>query len=389
MSSKLAAAMNQSAPNAAGREQTPYEKFRNQIEKLRPEIAALVGKDSVDRFIRVCLNAVQSNPKVLTADRKSLLIACMRSAQDHLLPDGREAVLNIYPTKVKVDNVERWVDMVQYLPMVGGLIKKLYDSGHVTFVDAVAVYEMDKFEYRRGDDPRIEHIPYDGEQDPGKLKAAYVVMKLKNGETKREVMFRRDVEKVKSKSKAAKGLMWTDFEDQAWIKSVIKRAYKQVPSSMEIDRAIAADNAAIGLEGVETAASTEPSTELSALVDGRLDQELRRPPVQKTESKEPVAAAGEIVAGDAGKVEDETANAGSSSSEPSSTANATSTGSAKFEKTPGTKEAKEAIIGKMKTCSDLDTLGLLADDANVFEWTEADRKEITDAYLKRLEEIEG
>lgn len=376
MSSKLAQAMGQRAGNPTERERTPYEVFRTQIEKLRPEIATMTGKEGVDRFIRVCLNAVQMNPGVLVADRKSLIISCLRAAQDRLLPDGREAVLNVYKTKVKTDGIEQWKELVQYLPMVGGLIKKLYDSGHVTFVDAVAVRERDDFDYQRGDEPRIVHKPFSGEEDPGKVIAAYVVAKLKNGETKREVMFRRDIETVRNASKAPNGLMWDKFYDQGAIKSVIKRAYKQIPNYYELDSVIAADNEATGMDVEGTVVSS--STDLTALVDGRLDQELSRVPTgapasaPKEEAKVADAAIEGTVAAKKAEppIEKEKDVGGDRSG--------------KVGKSPGTAEIKATIIAKMKACTDLDALAIIADDSNAFEWQPGDLGEINTVYHDRV-----
>jgi recombination protein RecT len=318
----------------AERALTPYEKFRGKLEALRPEIAALVGKDTVDRFVRVCLNAVQATPKLLDADRRTLLLACVKAAQDGLMPDGREAVFNIYKTKIKGDGGrDEWIEAVQYLPMVHGLVKKLYDSEQVTFVDAVAVYEKDSFFYQRGDEPKIQHSPYAGDEDPGKVVAAYVVAKLKNGETKREVMFRRDIEKVRDASKAKDGPGWTTWYDQFAIKSVIKRAYKQLPSTPEIDGVIASDNEALGI-------SFGPS-------DQGID--LAEPPQR--------GAAGlkQALAG----------------------------------KPKGTPEQRDKFIAGFGQCKDAEVLALARDEANMHDWTDADRDALDSAYSKRQSELEA
>jgi recombination protein RecT len=209
-------------------------------------VAPLVGGEAQARtFVRVVLNAVQQTPALLGADRRTLLLACMKAARDKLMPDGKEAVFNIYNTKQKVNGRDTWVEAVQYLPMVAGLIKKLYESGFVTFVDAAAVYAKDEFTYERGDAPKLVHKPTLA-NDPGDIVAAYVVVKLKNGETKREVMPRRDIEKVRAASKAPDGPGWKNWYDQFAIKSVIKRAYKQLPSSVELEQVIEHDNEAVG-----------------------------------------------------------------------------------------------------------------------------------------------
>lgn len=340
--SKLSAAIT----GTAAREPTPYEKYRNRIEQMRPEIAALVGKEAVDRFVRVCLNAVQANQKLLSANLRSLLLASMKAAQDGLMPDGREAVFNVYRTKVKNEGREEWVDMVQYLPMVHGLIKKLYDSGQVTFVDGVAVNEKDRFEYQRGDEPKIVHMPYAGEDDPGKVCAAYVIAKLKNGEVKREVMFRRDIERVRAASKSADGPGWTTWYDQFAIKSVIKRAYKQLPSSEEFEKIVASDNEAMGF------APTMPV----ALEDMRDDVIIVPPGAVK--SGEPVPAA-----------------------------DATDPAAGKSAKTVGAPEQRDAFVNKFKDCKDAEILDLVMDETRDFEWTIADKQVLDVAYSKRQDEL--
>src|SRR5262245_12880081 len=221
MSTKLAAAVG----GTLRPDMTPYERFMAQINRLRPDLAGLLGEENVDRFVRVALNAVQYEPKVLEAHpatRRSLLLACMEAAQDGLLPDGNEAVFNIYPTKnrelSKLEGRDVWENIVQYLLMVYGLVQLIYRSGAKS-VDAVPVYAKDKFKYTRGDKPKIMHEPYDGPEEPGEVKAAYVVVELATGALKREVMFRRDIERVRLKSKQPDGLMWKDFYDQGAVKS--------------------------------------------------------------------------------------------------------------------------------------------------------------------------
>ena len=236
----------------AAEARNPYDALKRKLEVSKGEFKALLGSDTnVERFIRVVLNAVMANPDLLDADRLSLIHSSLKAAQDGLLPDGREAVLNIYNTKVKKDGHEEWVKKVQYLPMVAGLIKKLYESGEVTYVDAAAVYANDRFVFKRGDCPVLEHEPT-MDDDPGIVVAAYVVIKLKNGEIKREVMPRRDIEAVRGASKSSQNGPWATWYDQQAIKSVIKRAYKQLPKSDSLEKVIAADNEALGFTAQPT-----------------------------------------------------------------------------------------------------------------------------------------
>lgn len=256
----------------------PMKDLRATLEgPMKSEIAKALPKDiDPDRFIRIVITAVQMNPKLLEADRRSLFGSCLKAAQDGLMPDGREAVLNIYSTKIKDGNREYWADTVQYLPMVRGLLKAMRNSGEVTHVDAAAVYEKDHFAFKRGDDPKIEHEPYLGAEEPGDVIAAYVIVKLGNGETHREVMSKRDIEKVRAASKAANGPGWTKWYDQFAIKSVIKRAYKLLPSSSDrLERVIQNDNEAMGFDfnqrgaDVTQAIAGQPLKQLDAKSTGR------------------------------------------------------------------------------------------------------------------------
>jgi recombination protein RecT len=272
--------MNTQAQPAEQRAQNPMQQFRGMLEgSMKAEIAkALPAGIEPDRFIRTTVTAVQMNPALLDADRRSLLAACMKSAQDGLLPDGREAVLNIYNTKVKENGQEFWVQMVQYLPMVRGLLKVARNSGEVAHIDAAAVYERDEFIFERGDESKLIHRPYLGGEDPGPVIAAYCIAKLSNGEIHREVMSRRDIEKVREASKASNGPGWTKWYDQFAIKSVIKRATKLLPSSSDrLERVIQNDNDAMGFDGfnqrgTETTAITTnaPVRQLEAGKSSRL-----------------------------------------------------------------------------------------------------------------------
>ena len=123
----------------------PIEALRGTLTKMQPEFtAALPPQISPDKFIRTTLTAVQMQPELLNADRRSLFGAVMKSAQDGLLPDGREAALVIFRSKGGAQ--------VQYMPMIGGILKKLRNSGELASISAQVVFENDQFDYHLGDD---------------------------------------------------------------------------------------------------------------------------------------------------------------------------------------------------------------------------------------------
>lgn len=273
---------------------SPYEALKRQLEGSKAEFLPLLGQSqqNVDRFVRVVLNAVLANPDLLEADRRSLINACMKAAQDGLMPDGREAVLNIYNTNVaKKGQPADWRKMAQYLPMVGGLVKKLYESGEVTYIDAACVYANDKFTYRRGDDPKLEHEPTMTD-DPGPVIAAYAVIKLKNGEVKREVMPRRDIEAVRNASKAKESGPWVTWFDQQAIKSVIKRAYKQLPKADAFEAIAEHDNQALGYAAINPGLAEVVRAAPPPAIENKPAGETIEIPIQQAQA-EPAAAAGD------------------------------------------------------------------------------------------------
>ncbi|CAB4165022.1 RecT Recombinational DNA repair protein (RecE pathway) [uncultured Caudovirales phage] len=214
---------------------TPIDSFRQTLARMQGEFsAALPPQIPADRFIRTVMTAVQMNPKYLNADRRSLLGSCMKAAQDGLLLDGREAALVPFG------------DALQYMPMIGGILKKIRNSGELSTISANVVYQRDSFEYELGDEERIVHKPYLGE-DRGKPVAVYAIAKTKDSAIYREVMSVSEVEKVRRASRAANGPAWTQWWDEMARKTAIKRLAKRLPSSADLDQVIASDNEAVGL----------------------------------------------------------------------------------------------------------------------------------------------
>ncbi len=181
-------------------------------EKIR---AALPENVSVDRFTRVTLTAIQQNPDITTKDRTSLYNACVRCAADGLMPDGREAALVSYGSTV------------QYMPMIGGVIKRLAQAGIV--IDAQVVHENDHFEQVLGDDARIEHKAPKLGQLRGKPIGAYAIAKLPNGLVMREVMDHEQIEQVRAVSRAKNSGPWAQWWTEMARKTVTRRLAKRLP----------------------------------------------------------------------------------------------------------------------------------------------------------------
>lgn len=241
---------------------SPIEAMRGTLVRMQPEFAAaLPPQIPAEKFIRTAMTAVQMQPDLLNADRRSLMAACMKAAQDGLLPDGRESAFVIFRGKAGAQ--------VQFMPMIGGLLKKLRNSGDLSSISANVVYERDEFTYELGDEEFIKHKPYLG-SERGKPIAVYAIAKLKDGSVMREVMSVDEVEKVRNVSRAKDSGPWSQWWGEMARKTVLRRLMKRLPSSSDLDRVLESDNETYDLRQANPVAATispiDPMAHLKAQI---------------------------------------------------------------------------------------------------------------------------
>jgi recombination protein RecT len=218
---------------------------------LRPELEkVLPAHITVDKFMRVVNTALSQNPDIYRAaqastyGKRSLFTACVKCATDGLVPDGREAALVIYNTKVKFTDdqgvkKEAWFQLIQYMPMVYGIRKKIRQSGELKDFTDNAVFEADEFQYWIDDDgEHILHKPNLEASDRGKVKGSYAIAKTHDGGKYTQVMTRSQIEQCRAASKAPNGPAWGAWYDEMAIKSVVRRISKKLPMSTDLERVI-------------------------------------------------------------------------------------------------------------------------------------------------------
>lgn len=210
---------------------TPQNALSNDVRRMEKQFAmALPEHVTPERFVRVVVTAIQSNPDLQRADRDSVLAAALKCAQDGLLPDGREAALVTYSNKA------------QYLPMIAGILTKVRRSGELLTIGAHVVYEHDAFSYTLGDDEKIEHQPLMGGGPRGKAVACYAVAKTKDGGIYREVMSIEEINQVRNVSKAKNGGPWVSWWGEMARKTVIRRLAKRLPMSTDLQQVFSRDD---------------------------------------------------------------------------------------------------------------------------------------------------
>lgn len=208
----------------------PIEEVRSALTKMQPQFAMALPKHvSPEKFVRVTLTAVQTNPRLLDADRRTLFASATRAAQMGLLPDGREGAI--------VD----FKGQCQFMPMIGGILKLVRNSGELASMDAQLVYKNDAFTYRPGIDQVPQHEP-DWFGDRGEVIGVYAVARMKDGAAYVEIMSRKDVERVRSVSRAKDSGPWVTWWDEMARKTAIRRLAKRLPLSTDLDGVLQADD---------------------------------------------------------------------------------------------------------------------------------------------------
>jgi recombination protein RecT len=208
----------------ATRSTDPIAVVRQNLTQMAPQFAAALPKHiSVEKFTRVALTAIQNNPDLaVKADRRSLFGACVRLAQDGLLPDGREAAIVMFG------------DKAQAMPMIAGILRKVRQSGEVSRVSAQVVYQEDEFVWRLGFDEDVTHVPPPLDQPRGKAIGAYATAVLKDGSRLLEVMSLEEIEKVRAVSRAKGNGPWVSWWGEMARKTVMRRLSKRLPMSTDL-----------------------------------------------------------------------------------------------------------------------------------------------------------
>jgi len=234
---------------------TPLVAMQGTLEKMADKFTeALPRQMDVNKFISVAKLTLNKNPKLLQADKTSLMQTFMKAAQDGLYLDGREAAAVQYGNQVN------------YLPMVEGVIKLMHNSGLIKTISAEVVYENDCFEYELGSNPHVKHIPL-LVGNRGNRICVYCYVQTANDGEYIEIMNMDDLDKCKQQAKGASSphSPWVKWFDQMAKKTVIHRIAKRLPKNDAISSVVSIDDDNFVDITPNARQSTEPKDSLSRL----------------------------------------------------------------------------------------------------------------------------
>ena len=239
------------------------------------------------RLLKAVQMGIRRTPALAGCTQSSLLACVMECASLGLQPGVLGQAWFIPFKNEKTGRLE-----CQLVVGYRGLLHLARNTGELKGVSAQAVHTTDKFDVLLGTDPKIHHVPDENPPDTDKdvdaFRAAYVVFWLQDGGMQFDIMFRKDVEKIRGRSKAAdKGPWRTDYDEMAK-KTVIRRAAKLLPASVEkLQRAAELDELAeMGksqdLEGLdiglpEAGPAQAPPSKLDAIVADAKNKKAVRP----------------------------------------------------------------------------------------------------------------
>ena len=211
------------------------------VVAMEPQIAkALPSVITPERFSRMVLTAISTNPALAECTPDSFCAAMMNAAQLGLEPNTPLGQAYLIP----FNNRKKGSKEVQFQIGYKGLIDLAHRSGEFRVIYAKEVYEKDEFEYEFGLEPKLYHKPNVDDLDRGKVTYYYAVFTLVNGGFGFDVMSTSEVEEFArrySQSYQKSSSPWkTNFDEMAK-KTVLKRALKYAPIKTEFVKQMTED----------------------------------------------------------------------------------------------------------------------------------------------------
>lgn len=204
------------------------------LELYKDQIAQAIPKHlTADRVIQIATTLITRSPEIAQCSVESLVGAVMQAS---IL--GFEPVASLGQCYfVPFNNKKNGKREVQFIVGYRGMIELARRSGEVSTMYMQSVYANDDFEYEFGLDPILRHKP--ALEDRGAFKFAYAVCKFKDGGYAFEVLSKYDIDKIRKRSQAGSSSYspWSTDYDEMAKKTVLRRLFKSLPSSISRDAA--------------------------------------------------------------------------------------------------------------------------------------------------------
>lgn len=221
--------------------------FMNKPSMKNQLAAALPRHMTADRMIRIVTTEIRKNPELAGCNQQSFIGSVVQCSQLGLEPGNALGHAYLLPFNKNKKNPQtgKWEVVskdVQLIIGYRGMIDLARRSGQIVSISARTVRDGDNFHFEYGLNESLTHIPGENEDSP--VTHVYAVAKLKDGGIQFEVMTKKQIEKVREKSKAGDSGPWKDHWEEMAKKTVIRRLFKYLPVSIEMQRAVILDEKA-------------------------------------------------------------------------------------------------------------------------------------------------
>lgn len=205
-------------------------------------VQSTLGTDakSVQRFRQLALTAALS-PVVRGCNPQSVATELLKLAAARLVPDGRQAALVSYKGTAKA------------IVMYAGLLDRIRASSDIQEIYAEVVREGDVFEFERGSEPKLRHVPNLG--GDGAILGAYAFVRFSAMAWDVEWMPKSEIDQARAVSAAAAGGPWSKWYGEMAKKTVLRRLAKRLPLE-DISSVLSADNESYDMGSGEPVRST-------------------------------------------------------------------------------------------------------------------------------------
>lgn len=230
--------------NTAEKPKNEVMTVRDLLLRNKPKIEAALPKHlPIDKMLSFVANDIRKNPKLLLCTEASLIGAIIQSSQLGLIPGSvlGHAYLIPYDKKRKLDDGTWVVERTECQFIVGyrGMIDLARRSGQVIYVDAHEVRDGDVFDFEFGFNANLKHTP--AKENKDRIYAYWACANLTDNFKHFQVMWNWEIEEIKATSKAANNGPWVTNPVEMGKKTVIRRLFKYLPVSLEMQKAITLD----------------------------------------------------------------------------------------------------------------------------------------------------
>lgn len=203
-----------------------------QGEALQKQIALALPKHlTPTRMARIAITEIRKNPKLGDCNGLSLVGAIIEVSQLGLEPGATLGHVHLIPYGKECTVI------IGYK----GMIELARRSGQILSISARVVHENDKFEHSFGLEEKLVHTPAD--KDRGEITHVYSVAKLVGGGSQFEVMSVEEINKIRDMKKY-RNKVWDEHYSEMARKTAVRRLFKYLPTSIEINRAQELDSLA-------------------------------------------------------------------------------------------------------------------------------------------------